>query len=56
MRAGTGTFPAPCSDHASDRHLQGAADVFFSGFRFLLGQLPWFFGDMTSHVTSSILC
>ena len=22
----------------------------------LLGQLPWFFGDMTSHVTSSILC
>ena len=23
---------------------------------FLLGQLPWFFGDMTPHVTSSILC
>ena len=26
------------------------------GGAFLLGQLPWFFGDMTPHVTSSILC
>lgn len=26
------------------------------GERFLLGQLPCFFGDMTSHVASSILC
>ena len=30
MRAGTGAFPAPCSD----RHLQGATGVLLSGFRF----------------------
>ena len=29
-RAGTGAFPAPCSD----RHLQGATGVLLSGFRF----------------------